>query len=160
MDNIKLIETFIITISALAALYNVRLVAISIKKDHERRSKQATFEYVGENIRNTLTAIDEKVNFKKISNGQCQEIFNSNKESTEMLRLLGTLEHISVGVNTGIYDKETLFLMSSSYIIDIYDKIEPYIMYLRKNLSLMGKPTEYLYIEFEKLATDFKKRTC
>ena len=158
MDNLELVGISIAAISAIAAIYNIRVMVISIKKDHDRRSKQATFEYVGEKTRNTLTAIDEILNFKKISSSQCEEIFSNKNKSVEMLRLLGTLEHISVGTNIGVYDKKVLFSMSSSYIVDIYIKVNPYIIFLRKRLDTMEKPAQQLYSEFEKLALEFKEQ--
>lgn len=148
----------IAAIAAGAAVYNVSILVKSFKADHDRRRKQATFEYVGDRLREALTTLDEKINFKKLTKDDCIRIFKNTEDSAEIAKYLSVLEHISVGVNRNIYDKDVLYDMASTYIVDIYQKFAPYIKFLRKRLGKTGMNVSQLYTEFEELAAEFEEK--
>lgn len=58
---------------------------------------------------------------------------------------------MSVGMNTGVFDKDLLYRMSSSYLIRIYRRLEPYVKHVQKNNS-------FAYIEFQEIISDFEER--
>ena len=96
-------------------------------------------------------AFDKKFGVHSLTN---EDVSNINKD-TELKEtakaLLGLLEHISVGMNTGVYDKNLLFRMSGKYLIDLFDRFKPYIKESQKE-------NPYSYIEFEELVVDFEER--
>jgi len=60
-----------------------------------------------------------------------------------------TVEHLAVGLNSGVYDKEILYRMNGTLMVIMYDRYEPYITLIRKDYSSA-------YIEFENIVTEFK----
>lgn len=67
-------------------------------------------------------------------------------EYRELSRCLVRIEHFSVGVNTGIYDKRTLYLMAHGYLdLGIWYKLQPVLEQKQK-----GRQEEY-YLNYQKL---------
>ena len=124
------------------------------KADHERRKKQSTIEYIND-VRQLWSknrkAFDEKFGVHSLTN---EDVNNINKDIglTETVKaLLGLLEHVAVGMNTGVYDKNLLFRMSGKYLIGLFERFKPYIKDYQKE-------NPYSYIEFEELVVDFQER--
>ena len=69
--------------------------------------------------------------------------------------LLARCAHFAVGVNEGIYDKETVRRLAGRYFIGIYMKMEPLIEKKRKI-----NQTERHYEELEKLVETLKQFYC
>jgi hypothetical protein len=135
-------ENIIAVIVAGLILIQLIIMYFSFKGENERKKKQSTVEYI-----NTIRAI-----YKPIYN-ELNEKFNGNervinlneiddKLKTEIKELLSTIEHLSVGLNTGIYDFYIFFRMSGSYFLRIFKKLQPYISNAQKNMPSA-------YIEFE-----------
>lgn len=132
----------------------LRLGLKTLKADHERRKKQATIEYIN-SIRQlwseNVKLLDEKYSVNTLSEENLQEI-ESNPEIRDIIKdLLGKLEHMSVGMNTDVFDKDLLYRMSASYLIRIYRRLLPYISFVQK-----GNP--FAYIEFQEIILDFENR--
>jgi hypothetical protein len=126
----------------------------SYKAMHERQKKQATIEHVRA-IRPIYTKcreiIDNELGKDVITEKILPEIL-ANPEILENVKdLLSLLEHTSVGMNTGVFDKELWYRMSASYLINIYHRLHVYIKYIQKN-------HQYAYIEFEELILEFENR--
>lgn len=65
---------------------------------------------------------------------------------TDISELLSTVEHMSVGVNVGVYDIHILERMSGSYMIKMFQRLHPYITHIRE-----AKKNDNAYIEFEEV---------
>ena len=121
------------------------------KSDHERRKKQSTIEYVNQ-IRNYYRPLGTKL-VKKFGNNTINLDQIDDETRTNIREILSVLEHMSVGVNTNVYDFNILNRMSGSYLLRMYHRLLPYIKDRQKH-----NPTAY--IEFEticKKIDDLKK---
>jgi hypothetical protein len=122
-----------------AQLYFLHKTFIS---DHDRRSKQSTIEYMSsirEKYRGLSNKLIDKFGENPINLDQLDDITKN-----DVKELLSTLEHLSVGVNTGVYDFDILNRMTGGYLIKRYHQLLPYITKAQKN-----SPT--FFIEFETL---------
>jgi hypothetical protein len=156
------ISTLIVGIATVVAVFlqfrvasnSVKLAAQALKADHERRKKQATIDYVKEIRviwRETRVKLEKKYGTESLSKEALEEI-NSNIDTNAIVKnLLGSLEHMSVGMNTGVYDKDLLFRMSGQYLINMYHRMRPYIEERRKENPIA-------FIEFHELIHDFEER--
>jgi len=149
------ISTLIIaTATAGLLVWQVRVAVQSIKADHERRKKQATTEFmlhVRPLWHDQRRMIEKRWGDGVLTNKILDEI-DKDHEAYELVRtLLGQLEHISVGVNSGVYDKDLLFRTSGSHLIGIYHRMHPYIMRAQSKLSTA-------YIEYVQLMREFEER--
>ncbi len=118
------------------------------KADHERRKKQSTVEYIN-SIRNDYRMLNNKLNEKFPQKAIVLEEID-DKTAKEISLLLSILEHMSVGVNTGVYDFEILNRMSGSYLVNRYHQLYPHIQ-----KSQEKSPT--FFMEFEQLCARIEK---
>ena len=65
--------------------------------------------------------------------------------------MLGHFEHLSVGMNAGVYDKDLLFRASGGFLINIHYRMKGYIDRSRNN-------NDTVYIEFSKMVAEFEDR--
>ncbi|MFQ3245113.1 MAG: hypothetical protein ACI9SP_001760 [Arenicella sp.] len=156
MSNFELTTTVIAFTTAIILVFQVRIALKSIKADHERRKKQATFDYVQKISSNWIDA--QYILTKRwsgitgpLGSDQIEELEKDIKLLKTVRVLLGSLEHLSVGVNAGVFDQEIIFRMSGSSIISINKKFTSYFEVIQKQ-----QPT--VYIEFQELAKAFEDR--
>lgn len=135
-------------------IWQIRVATLTIKADHERRRKQATIDFmlqVRPIWQESQRLLDERFGEGTLS-GEALEEIQKNRDARDVIsRLLGNLEHLAVGVNTGVFDRELLFRTSASFISKIYHRLRPHIKKVQS-----GLPTAY--IEFEQLAVGFEDR--
>lgn len=150
-------EAFTLLIGTTTAgilLVQAGLALRSVKADHERRKKQATFEFV-QKIRpawiEAKHAIEEKWGDEPLTSKELLEI-DSDFQLLKLVRnLLGQLEHLSVGMNSGVFDKDLLYRMSGSQLIGIYHRLHTYIDRVQKN-------SPKAYVEYQDLVKSFEDR--
>lgn len=150
-------EAFTLLIGTTTAgilLVQAGLALRSVKADHERRKKQATFEFV-QKIRpawiEAKHAIEEKWGDEPLTSKELLEI-DSDFQLLKLVRnLLGQLEHLSVGMNSGVFDKDLLYRMSGSQLIGIYHRLHTYIDRAQKN-------SPKAYVEYQDLVKSFEDR--
>ena len=149
------IPTIIIaTATALILIVQASLALKSIKADHERRKKQATFDYVQKVRPAWIEAkhiLEEKWGKDPLTSKELEEIDKNFQLLVRVRELLGRLEHLSVGINSGVFDKDLIFRMSGSQIISIYKRLHTYIDRVQKR-----NPTAY--IEFQEVVKVFEER--
>lgn len=80
-----------------------------------------------------------------------KEINENHEIKSEIRELLGTLEHVSVGMNTGVFDKDLWYRMSATFLITLYSRLRAYIKHVQKD-----NPSTY--IEFEGIVKEFEAR--
>ena len=135
-------------------IIQVGLALKSFKADHERRKKQATFEFI-QKIRpawiETKHSLEKRWGKNPLTSKELAEIDNDFELLKKVRNLLGLLEHLSVGMNTEVFDKDLLFRMSGTQIINISIMFNSYIKKVQRSI-----PTAY--IEFEELAKGFEER--
>lgn len=143
-------------------VYTIFLQVQAIKVDHERRKKEVTILYMNQ-IRPTYKALlrefeefEEFGGNKRLNESSLRTILDEeNDELRNTLReFLATLEHLAVGANSGVFDKDLIYRMSASYIIRIYDRFQPYITFVQNE----GSFSRSKYSEFSDLAHDFRNR--
>jgi len=152
MNYSEFITTSIATIGLVLGIYNIRLVEKTFKADHERRKKQATIEYVGQILREARFKIDAHYRSNKsLTDEQVSTLIANPADSAEWRNAIGVFEHLAVGINAGVYDKDILYRMAGGYITTLFTFVEPYIKAARKQYPRA-------YCEFQELAREFKKR--
>ncbi len=118
------------------------IMFIVYKAENERKKKQSTIEYINQ-IRSIYKPIRKKLDKqfpgdKRVIN--IQEVSEENKENIR--EMLGAIEHLCVGLNTNVYDFNIFQRMSGTYFLNIFYKINPYILNAQEKQSTA-------YIEFE-----------
>ncbi|MDD2810257.1 DUF4760 domain-containing protein [Rhodoferax sp.] len=154
MTPYEILTLLIGTTTAGILLVQAGLALKSLKADHERRKKQATFEFV-QKIRpawlEAKHAIEEKWGDEPLTSKELLEI-DSDFQLLKLVRnLLGQLEHLSVGMNSGVFDKDLLYRMSGSQLISIYHRLHTYI-------DRAQKSSPKAYIEYQDLVKSFEDR--
>lgn len=152
MNTFETCSLIIQILAFIAVIYQLRLVLRALRADHERIRKQSTIEQLGHEYRECRYALESKFGTNHLSEEEIKIITTNNEYEANIKRLLGVLEHIAVGVNAEIYDKEIVFSMSSSSMIDIYKRMEPFIEYRRK------KGHQSAYTDFQHLIRDFENK--
>lgn len=135
-------------------VYSIFLQVKSTYADHDRRKKEATINYLNQ-IRpkyKTLLKECEKSLGKDVISQETLESILTDEDLLNTVRdFLATLEHLSVGANTGVFDKDILFRMSANYLIRMHHRFKPYINNAQKNLPSA-------YIELGHLVNEFENR--
>ncbi|UHD17959.1 DUF4760 domain-containing protein [Thiocapsa bogorovii] len=122
--------------------------------DHDRRRKQATIDYMRA-VRPIWSkgrrALNDAFGNNNLSDGDIEKI-DADKDLQRLVReVLSWLEHLSVGANTEVFDKDMIYRMSGSYLIRIYRRMSTYIE------SAQVK-NQYAYVEFRELIHDFEEQ--
>lgn len=121
----------------------------SVRKDHDRRKKQSTIEYVNA-IRDKFKPLDDDIRKEFGKN-----VVNADKIDEDTRRnisqLLSTVEHLSVGVNTGVYDLHTLTRMSGSFFINMHYRYGPFIREAREGQRSAYVEFTYLIRRIQKI---------
>lgn len=152
MSGFEIISTLIAVVVVAATFYRIHFFIKAFKADHERRKKQATIEYVGNILRDARLKIDARYDLKTLTEEDIRRIKSNPEEEAELRNTLGAIEHLMVGIHTGVYDKDILYRMSASYITNLFDRVKPYIDVARNDF------TQYAYKEFEEIALEFQSR--
>ncbi len=154
MTLFEILTVIIGSLTACILLVQAGLALKAIKADHERRKKQATIEFV-QKIRpawlEAKNKLEERWGKNPLTSKELEEIDNDFQLQKVVNNLLGLLEHLSVGMNTGVYDKDLLFRMSGSFLIDIHNRFRSYIDQVQ-----VRNPAAY--IEYQNLVSDFEER--
>lgn len=151
MNYMEVITITVAVLGTLAAVYNLRLVVQTFKADHERRKKQATIEYVGQILRDARFKIDARFRSRSLTTEELSKLMDTPQAYAEWRNALGVFEHLAVGINTGVYDKDILYRMSGSYLTELFAIVKPYVELKREKYPLA-------YTEFESLAKEFEER--
>ena len=154
MDIFEILTITVGSITALILVIQAGLALKSIKADHERRKKQATFEFV-QKIRpawlEARHALEERWGKDPLTSKELEEIENDFHLMTTVRGLLGLLEHLSVGMNSGVFDKDLLYRMSGTQLINIHKRLYLYIEKIQQT-----HPTAYT--EYHELVKEFEER--
>jgi Domain of unknown function (DUF4760) len=145
--------TIVIQILGFGVLISQVAVAIkAIHADHERRKKQSSIEQLGSMYRECRHDLEARFGTAPLTNDDIAKIQDDQAYEASVVRLLGVLEHIAVGVNSGIYDEEIVFRMSATSMIDIFKRLELYIRYRQKHVNTA------CYIEFNYMIRKFENK--
>ena len=134
--------------------YSIYLQIKMLNSDHDRRKKQATMEHI-RTIRPIYVKLlreSEKVFGQDVLSKENVAIILADYEKRENLKdFLSTLEHLAVGVNTGIFDISIVYRMMGAYLIRMFNRFRPYIKEVQKSVNSTA------YIEFENMAKELEK---
>lgn len=140
-------EISTLALALIVALVELPIAVFSFALNHRRQKRQATIEHM-KGIRDKYTEIDYKFIDKFGPNPLNYSVLNEiEKDHTlwgEVSYLLGMLEHLAVGVHTGVFDLKVLNRMSGGYIISIFNRFSTYIDEKRKQNSLLYEELELL----------------
>ena len=144
MEIISLVISIIsLVLSIILAIHSIYVYNKTVDHDKKKSTLDA-FNLLQEQVLDKLNLYSIK-EIKKISEDPHSEIYK------EISGLLARIEHFSVGVNSKIYDIETLKRLAEKYFYALYDKLLPIITKKRK-INTSDKH----YDEFEKLIKNIK----
>lgn len=134
--------------------YSIYLQIEATQKDHDRRKKQSTIEYlnsISPIYRDLKNAILKEFGDEYITKDNIEKIM-VDKEKRQMVRdYLNGIENMCVGVNTGVFDIDLMYRLIGSRVIKTYRNFHLYIK------SIQDKnPT--VYSELVHIAQEFEKR--
>ena len=121
----------------------------SFRADHERRKKESTIEHV-RSIRTLYRGLSGRLidKFGEDAINLSQIDAATEREISEYLSII---EHLSVGVNTEVYDFDILSRMSGTYLVRMYFRLAPYIKSQQKQVPSY-------FVEFEFLVENLQRR--
>lgn len=135
--------------SVLLLVVQVHIAAKTLRDDHLRRRQQATLEYLVRDVRphwrDDLRTASTKL--QAMASSVQADLKPDQAGNSPVAKLLGSVEHMSVGVNIGVYDLEVLDRSSGRFLIRIFRQFLPYIR------SVQAK-TPTAYVEFERVIGD------
>lgn len=135
--------------------FQLRTMSEGIRKDHERRIKQATLEIMAPRVREGREFLAKlSPGREPLTEEELTNILKSHKAKAEVDKALGMLEHNATGLNIGVYDKELYFQIFGSSFLLIFNKMKPYVDYRRDS----AENELNAYIEIEQIALEYKKR--
>ena len=98
----------------------------TLKADHERRKKQATFEYVNavsERFRNAIDAFNSRH-----GDDRMVDIADYSDEDKRTVRAyLNEMERICTGINSGVFDYDILKRMMAGNLMRNHNRFSQYI---------------------------------
>lgn len=153
MTFAEIIAAVIGIASVLLLALQVHLAAKTLREDHLRRRQQATLDYLVRDVRphwrdDLRTAAVEL----RGAPGTLQEGLSGEKPTNAPIaKLLGSVEHMSVGVNIGVYDIVVLDRASGRFLIRIYRQFLPYIKGVQTKMPSA-------YVEFEEVIRELCRR--
>lgn len=113
----QLISTAIAAFALLALCVQVWLLWRQIIADHERRKKQATVEFIRD-LRiiwiELRTKLEKEYGQDTLSKNDVEGIIADPLKDNVVVSLLGSMENLAVGINSGVYDIHLLYRMSGS----------------------------------------------
>jgi hypothetical protein len=116
--------------------------------DHERRKKQATFEYINaaaDRYRSRLDEFDRKYGVEKIV-----DLSELDDDDKFILRsYLSEVERICAGVNAGVFDFDMLVKTMGGSLVERFNRFHQYIKERQKHRAS-------LYTEFEQFVRRFE----
>lgn len=133
--------------AAIVALCGVVAVIVQVHLDHKRRRGQATIE-------TWMGTRDRRRELRLTATKSRETVFDAASRDDGVRTLnywLGDLEFMALGVNTGMFDYETIDRMSGSYLIRTWVWVEPWVMHRREQRQ------STLFAEFEELAEQLIK---
>jgi predicted nucleic acid-binding Zn-ribbon protein len=142
---------------ALISFATALFAIFSFRADHDRRRKQATIEQMLD-VRNEYRDKWDKFREngeKAISKKEAREIDETPERRKQVEDILSLFEHLSTGVNTGVFDLSLLNRLSGQYIINVFERCQGFIEYVREKDKEEGKTTRY-YEEFYHLVNELK----
>ena len=154
MSTFEILSLVINFIGIGLIIFQLAIAVRSFKAEHERKKKQATIEYI-HNAREVYNKsrrnVEAMFGTDVLTEANVIELVKDSRAKDEIKDLLAILEYISVGMNTGVFDKDLWYRMSGAFLIRVYNQARSYIKYSQKD-----HPTAY--IEFEEIVKDFEER--
>ena len=144
------IEIWISIIVATMIFIQLLIIFFAYKAENERNQKQSTIEFI-----NTIRASYSPINVE-ISN-RFSGVINVDEFDLELKskikELLAVIEHLSVGINSGVFNFQIFFRMSGSYFLNIFRKLHPFILDEQKE-----NPAKYIEFEYICKKIEIEKR--
>ena len=150
MNTFEILSITLGFLTLIVLWWQLFLIYKTYKADHERRKKQSTIEYLNE-IRKLYRPVEyklsEKFGVKVIDVDKMSE-----DDKINVLEFLSIVEHLSTGINVGVFDVELVNRMSGAYFVKMYDKFIPYIRDIRER-----RHNDNLYCEFSSFNHSLEK---
>lgn len=137
------------------------IIGLSAQRaNHERTRAQATIDYVApiraawvklkQHFEKTLEDNDYD---EKLSDQNLDLIMGDPQLRNELSVFLSTLEHLAVGTDTKVFDKNLVLRMIGALLVHLFNWVEPYIERVQGDQA-----RKTIYIEFKRLAIELKTK--
>jgi hypothetical protein len=158
-------ELIAITISALAlfiSMFNILLIYkqlqatnISIERDHLRRKREATLNYLHINfpiINEKYWKLKEKYGTNRVWSEDTIRKIRSDIEHKKYLgEILDRIDILSIGIYRGVYSFEIVYDFADLQLLRMHEQLYPVILFLREEYH-----KEELFESFDALITKIK----
>lgn len=140
MTNYEMINLSLVALTLFVLAGQLRALKKTYLADHERRKKQETIEYLNR-FRGAYKPIEEE-----LFAGRIDLKALADHDAVAIRHILSKVEHLAVGIDTGIYDFELVNRMSGAFLVHMYSKFKTYIEQTRD-----ARGNQNIYCEFDKL---------
>ena len=158
-------EIFWVALASICSLVSVIVVATTYCRDTQTKRRQATYDAYNQFKKDAFDQENEICDYdedtlanilkskKEADRGKKRSKENqSPNEWKKIKKYLANVERIATCVNNGIFDAETIYNMGGPFMIKMYKKLSPIIMYKREQEKSNG-----VYEEFEKMVRQLEK---
>jgi hypothetical protein len=150
---IEIVSAIAIFGACVVAICQLRLMKRSFIVDHERRRKQATFEFyhsIYKRLIKSLKRIDE--NLLNDQDIKVHDVEGNKEISDAISEYLSCMERFSIGIDEGIFDfKVFKRTVGATLTIRWYDRLKECIPYFQKKYG-----DDFAYKDLENLVTNLK----
>jgi hypothetical protein len=149
--------TLVVAVVSLGlVVLQVRIAAKTLQSDHTRRKQQATLEYLIHDVRphwkDELRTVVRRFGDAVPMPEAAMDALRSDPEANRLvIKLLGNIEHMAVGVNMDVYDIGVIDRASGAFLIRVYRQFLPYIKRAQSR-------QQSAYEEFDRLVVELCRR--
>lgn len=152
MTTYEIASLILGSVAAIILIVQLRILTLTLKADHERRKKQSTLDNAGNMIREARQTLQQEFQILKITEKDIDLLKNDKILFAKVTRAFSVFEHVSVGLNSGVYDTDLFFRMFGNTLEEIFDQYDLYMAFRRE------KHGKFIYNEFENLVFEYRKK--
>jgi len=111
------------------------IIYMQIRADHIRRMRQATIDVINKDYSEARQQLESRYGHEFLSDVDVSLISEDKEKYALITRLMGVLEYICTGINTGIYDGDLVYRLTGTSFIRNYSRLEKVIAFRRQRES-------------------------
>lgn len=133
IELLTLTSTTIACLSLVLLYRQVKTASLALKKDHLRREREATFDYLEKNfpiINEYYWMIKEKYGDERVwSSNTISEIEEDQEYKKALNAMLDRIEVLSLGVHNGIYSFDVVYDYAELQLSRMHEQLWPIVKY-------------------------------
>jgi hypothetical protein len=136
---ISLATLCVSVIAVIIVFYQLRAAKLSIEKDHKRRERQATLDYIYSNfpvINSHYWELKQQFGSDRVwSQETIDKIENTPKSKQALNELLDRIEILTIGVYRGVYSFDIVYDFAELQLLRMHDQLYPVILMWREKYN-------------------------